>query len=357
MSEVNEDQMINIGETLRKEILSGRYQADRRLPGVREFAERFSCSRGTVSNALKTLSEEGLIRTEHGRGTFLSIESGTPRRQSSRMVGAVLLRYSWMEQMECLREEYLKQGWLVSLYCSSDDLQSPEAERRFLKMALEQNFAGVILTGTPLEPLNTQLYHTLRKAGLKIVHLTHYKQDMTCEAAILPDYRMAGAMAYSIAAASGRKRFAVVRTDGALPPSTALRLDGIALMNRSQLLEELPTLILSSGERFSGNAEARAREFFRECGPLEDLILLADDCATLHGLQQWLSRERGESLQQLKLLSMSDTHWRKKDMDHIGFDYSMSLRMAMDYISDDEISPLEPYQRMISPFYHRLKQQ
>ena len=343
-----------VEDAIREEILSGRYSPGKRLPGVREFAERFRCSRGTVSNALKGLSEQGLIRTEHGRGTFLSESPGRVVRSVSRMIGAALLRYSWMEKMELLREEYLKNGWFISSYCSSDDMQNPAAERRFLELALEQNFAGVILTGTPLEPLNTELYHSLRKSGMKIIHLTHYKKDMTGEPAILPDYRMSGAMACSIAAASGRKRFAVVGVNEICPPSTVLRKEGIALMKRSLSLEELPALKLSCGDRITSDSEPRIREFFRECGPLEDLALIADDCATLYDLQKWMEQNQVPGREKLLTLSMSDTHWSKKEVNYIGFDYAESLRMAMDYILDDEISPLEPYQRVISPFYHPI---
>ena len=350
--------MKTIRELIRRDITSGRYAENGRLPGVRELAVRYNCSRGTISNVLRDLSLQGLVRTEHGRGTFLPDRGGTVSRKSTRMVGAALLRYSWMEHMEKLRDEYLRDGWFISLYCSSDDMQNPKAERHFLELALEQNFAGVILTGTPLEPLNSDLYLSLRQAGMKIIHLTNYKLDMSGNATILPDYRMAGAMACSVAAKYGRKRFATVRVSGCYPPSTALRLEGVRLMNRSLGMEQLPELVLSEGERITPESEKRLFRFFETAGPLRELALLADDCATLWDLQKWPKKNgllRKE--EQPFLLSMSDTHRTKNAMNYIGFDYEQSLRLAMDYIRDESVKPLDPFHKILDPTLFLLENQ
>ena len=133
--------MVRIREAIQRDITLGKYASTGRLPGVRELALHYDCSRGTISNALKELSDQGLIHTKHGKGTFLSDRSKTLIHQSSRMVGAALLQNSWMEYMEQLRDEYLRDGWFISLYCSSDDMQNPAAERHFLELALRKNFA------------------------------------------------------------------------------------------------------------------------------------------------------------------------------------------------------------------------
>ena len=347
--------MVKIKDVIRRDISTGKYAENGRWPGVRELALRYDCSRGTISNALKELSEQGFVRTEHGRGTFLAEGGNFLKRRSTRMVGAALLRHSWMEHMESLRDEYLRDGWFISLYCSSDDMQNPEAERHFLELALAQDFAGVILTGTPLTPLNSDLYLSLRQAGMKIVHLTHYKEDMSGEATILPDYRMAGAIACSAAAARYKKRFAVVRVDGCCPPSTTLRMEGVRTMNRALGMEQLPDLILFDGDRITPENEAQLVQFFETAGPLSELALLADDCATLRDLQLWMEK-RGIPADLPFMISMSDTHWSKKEMNYIGFDYRQSLRLAMDYITDEKIKPLDPFHRVLDPELHLIKE-
>jgi len=68
-----------IGTILREQILSGRYGPGDKLPTEAELVERFGVSRITVRQALKSLEEEGLIRREAGRGTFVSDAAPMPK--------------------------------------------------------------------------------------------------------------------------------------------------------------------------------------------------------------------------------------------------------------------------------------
>ncbi len=56
-------------------ILSGELATGRRIPGQREFAEQLGISRASLREALLTLETLGLVRTEPGRGTFVSPRS------------------------------------------------------------------------------------------------------------------------------------------------------------------------------------------------------------------------------------------------------------------------------------------
>lgn len=57
---------------LKTEIESGRWQPDEQLPTESKLAERFRVSKITVRQALQALAEQGYIRREQGRGTFVS---------------------------------------------------------------------------------------------------------------------------------------------------------------------------------------------------------------------------------------------------------------------------------------------
>lgn len=345
---------MRIREAIQRDITSGAYPEEGRLPGLRTLAARYGCSRGTVSNALKTLEHQGVLRMEHGRGTFLgSLRGGNPV-PAARMVGAVLLRDSWFEPMEKLRDEYLKRGWFVSLYCSSDDLQNPAAERHFLDLAARQRFAGVILTGTPLEPLNTELYKSLRRTGMKIIHLVHYKADMSDEPAILPDFRMAGAAACAAAALRGKKRILVLRQEGSCPPSTRLRNGGVSAMASALGVECLPEAALAFCDGDPAGEFGQLERVLDTCGPLRDAAVLADGCSLLHRIGRFLESAGIPRREWPFLLSLSDTHPRRKEMNHISFDYEKSVRMAMDYILDESIGPLDPFLRTLEPVLHFL---
>lgn len=75
-----------IAENIREAILSGRLQADERLPTEEELAQRFGVSRPTIREALKRLAAMNLIRSRRGPtgGSFIT----TPTINDSRMVFA-----------------------------------------------------------------------------------------------------------------------------------------------------------------------------------------------------------------------------------------------------------------------------
>ena len=345
---------MRIREAIQRDITSGTYPEDGRLPGLRTLAARYGCSRGTVSNALKSLENQGVLRMEHGRGTFLGKFNGRNPVVAVPMVGAVLLRNSWLEPMERLRDAYLKRGWFVSVYCSSDDLQNPAAERHFLDLAARQHFAGVILTATPLEPLNTELYRSLRTSGMKIVHLTHFKMDMSDEPAILPDYRMAGAVGCSAAVLRGKRHVLVIRQAESEPPSTRLRSGGVGSMAAALGVDRLPDVALGADHAAPDSGFGQLRNILDTFGSLRDFAFLADGCAAMHEVKMWLAATGIPPEEQPFLLSLSDTHPRRNEMNCVSFDYESSVQMAMDYILDKDIDPLAPFHRTLEPILKLL---
>ncbi len=66
---------------LRKRILNGKLTPDNQFPTERQLCEEFEVSRITVRQTLMILENEGLIRREQGRGTFVtppSTPAGVP---------------------------------------------------------------------------------------------------------------------------------------------------------------------------------------------------------------------------------------------------------------------------------------
>ncbi len=60
-----------IADTLGEEIRSGHYQPGDRLPTEAALASRFQVNRHTLRRAMAVMQEEGLVRIEQGRGTFV----------------------------------------------------------------------------------------------------------------------------------------------------------------------------------------------------------------------------------------------------------------------------------------------
>ena len=57
-----------ISETIRQEILGGRLKPGDRLPSVRELAEKWNCTVGTIQHAYRELTEQGLVTSRAGQG-------------------------------------------------------------------------------------------------------------------------------------------------------------------------------------------------------------------------------------------------------------------------------------------------
>lgn len=58
-----------IAQTIRNDILSGRYKPGDRLPSVRQLCEHWNCTPGTIQRAYNELAREGLLVSRAGRGT------------------------------------------------------------------------------------------------------------------------------------------------------------------------------------------------------------------------------------------------------------------------------------------------
>lgn len=65
---------------LRDRIAAGTYARGDKLPSEMELMDESGLSRSTVRHALKVLVDEGLVRTERGRGAFVA---DTPARRRS----------------------------------------------------------------------------------------------------------------------------------------------------------------------------------------------------------------------------------------------------------------------------------
>lgn len=65
----------NVENTVRGWIESGEYAPGSRLPSERQLAGDLGAGRTTVRLVLAKLAAEGLIRSEHGRGYFVTEQS------------------------------------------------------------------------------------------------------------------------------------------------------------------------------------------------------------------------------------------------------------------------------------------
>lgn len=71
-----------IVEQIENQILASKLKLGEQLPPERDLAEQFGVSRTAVREAIKTLSQKGLVAVQHGRGTFISNQTPQAVRHS-----------------------------------------------------------------------------------------------------------------------------------------------------------------------------------------------------------------------------------------------------------------------------------
>ncbi|WP_242061197.1 phosphonate metabolism transcriptional regulator PhnF [Nostoc linckia] len=64
-----------IADQLRQNIHQGVYQLGERLPTETKLAEQFAVNRHTIRQAIALLKDEGLLRVDRGRGTFVAAKT------------------------------------------------------------------------------------------------------------------------------------------------------------------------------------------------------------------------------------------------------------------------------------------
>ena len=72
MNDVSLPVYVQIAEQLRESIQRGTYKVNERLPAEAQLAEQFEVNRHTLRQAIARLKQEGILRIERGRGTFVT---------------------------------------------------------------------------------------------------------------------------------------------------------------------------------------------------------------------------------------------------------------------------------------------
>ncbi len=113
-----------IADDLRAAISSGKLDEGEKLASERELASRYGTARNTVREAVRLLTEEGLVDAQHGRGVFVRA-----KRRLLRFGGS---RYSRQTRRETglspYRAELAKQGLSPRVDCTSIERVTPPVD-------------------------------------------------------------------------------------------------------------------------------------------------------------------------------------------------------------------------------------
>jgi DNA-binding LacI/PurR family transcriptional regulator len=166
---------LEIVESLRHDIASGRYRPGARLPSEAELVRKFKVSRMTVVKAIQQLQQEGLVNRRVGSGTFAS---GVDADQG-RVFGLLIPELGQTEIFEPICRGMMHSPFLPSHSLSwghahSTSKHKEEEAEQLCQRYIEQGVAGVFFA--PLEfstrqDVNSRILTALHKAKIPVVLL------------------------------------------------------------------------------------------------------------------------------------------------------------------------------------------
>lgn len=164
---------------IKRRVMEGEWLGEMRLPSSRDFAEFYKASVNTVEKAIKELCEEGLLRRDNRRGTY--IESGIvlPLGHNSRtgLVAASVVGIEnplWSTALRGIEDVLHLHGFHLLSYSDDRNLDKLES---LIQGAVAKRVDGVILS--PIfdknsEERNKRLFELLKANGIKVIFLDRH---------------------------------------------------------------------------------------------------------------------------------------------------------------------------------------
>lgn len=166
---------LDIVESLRNDLESGRYRPGARLPSEAELVRKFGVSRMTVVKAVQQLQQEGLLHRKPGSGSFAKVE--VPNEAG--MFGLLIPDLGTTEIFEPICRGMMRSPSIRSHALSWGNAlassQHREAAEQLCQRYIEQKVAGVFFA--PLEfnsrrdDVNARILKALSKAHIPVVLL------------------------------------------------------------------------------------------------------------------------------------------------------------------------------------------
>ncbi len=257
---------------VRRRILTGELAVDERLPTREELAAHFRTTKVTVQKALDVLADEGLVRAEGNRGTFVTDQRHAQAHyaltfpwgrlaRSSRFYEALHLEAGKLQSPECQ----------VSVFHEIDGPNDTDDYRRLMDLIRSHRLAGVMFAARPHRLWN---YPVLTEPGIPRVVIAAHRIEPGIPT-VYPDIEGFLPRAFERLAALGRKRVAVLVLATEDAASEVARIQSLA-KPRGLRVEPHWVQAVSAGD-YSWARQA-ARLLFQGTGTARpDSLVIADD--------------------------------------------------------------------------------
>jgi DNA-binding transcriptional regulator YhcF (GntR family) len=161
-------------------IASGHLHPGARLPGVRDLAELAGVNANTVRAVYARLDQQGLISSEHGRGTFVAEGSGGTELGRLAASAAAEAASAGLDRRELAAALYGASGLPLADPAASSPPQRPREEERRLRRQLRREISQLEGDLATLEPLSGEVGPPGRTAGrlLSATELEAVRDDL-----------------------------------------------------------------------------------------------------------------------------------------------------------------------------------
>lgn len=164
---------MQVAEILTQRILNGDYPSGSSLPAEADLCAEFGIARGTVRQALSKLENEGFVRREQGRGTFVTWGQGHGgNRLTSNQIGLVVpyVRDSFVSTILLGAERAATEHDLSMTFKHAAN--DPDRQDEVLQELAEQRLAGIVLY--PVNSMRSERVRQLLGMGFPVVLIDRY---------------------------------------------------------------------------------------------------------------------------------------------------------------------------------------
>ncbi len=228
-----------LADQLREEMYTQEWKVGHRLPTEADLAARFAVSRQTVRRAIQVLTEEGVVESRQGSGTYATGKTqGTESRQVA-VISSFLDDYIFPTVLHDAQSVFAGQGYSILVFATENQVSR---EREILQKLLDRPVSGILVEGskTALPSPNADLYQRLRRAGVPMVFLHGAYQELGGIPCISDDNYGGGYKLARYLIDKGHRRIGgIFKSDDAQGPQryygciSAIRDQGLPISDRS----------------------------------------------------------------------------------------------------------------------------
>ena len=140
-----------MADTLKCEILSGKYESRDKFPSEEALARRFGASRPTVERALRELKRAGLLASRSGSGSYLTFAA----RNATGAIGVIAPDYRKIDFFTDLCDRIASSARKAGYDTLLGGVSVPDAEERGCwALAIAKAYASRRIAGVLLEPVD-----------------------------------------------------------------------------------------------------------------------------------------------------------------------------------------------------------